>query len=335
MFSSLPYGYLSFYTIVRGTIFSISSLHWFGVWAGLEINLIGFLPMLVYQKGVAVRESAVKYFVVQALGSVFFIVGRLVSLISVFFTLGQGVVILSLVIKIGGFPFHFWLPSVMSGLNWFPCLILATWQKIAPLFIILLFLRSVPYSNYILILCIVAVMSGIVGGIGGVNQTQIRSLLAYSSISHIGWIVFRLMHRYEAIKFYFGIYVLINLCIFLSLWEINRSRFQNINIVFEDKYYGGLILFILISLAGLPPLLGFVPKWGVVVCRIERGMWGFVFILILGSLLGIFYYLRLFMYGILSVGLKDLRKHLRVTLVGRGCVNLLGGIILLMRHFIL
>jgi len=73
--------------------------------------------MLVYQKGVAVRESAVKYFVVQALGSVFFIVGRLVSLISVFFTLGQGVVILSLVIKIGGFPFHFWLPSVMSGLN--------------------------------------------------------------------------------------------------------------------------------------------------------------------------------------------------------------------------
>jgi len=103
-------------------------------------------------------------------------------------------------------------------------------------------------------------MSGIVGGIGGVNQTQIRSLLAYSSISHIGWIVFRLMHRYEAIKFYFGIYVLINLCIFLSLWEINRSRFQNINIVFEDKYYGGLILFILISLAGLPPLLGFVPK---------------------------------------------------------------------------
>ena len=77
MFSRLPFGYIFLSVIGVGTLLSVSSVHWLRIWAGLEVNLIGFLPLLVYQKRVSERESAVKYFVVQALGSSLLILGRL------------------------------------------------------------------------------------------------------------------------------------------------------------------------------------------------------------------------------------------------------------------
>lgn len=79
------------------------------------------------------------------------------------------------------------------------------------------FLRVSSCEELILVLCVVSAASSIVGGVGGVNQTQVRRLLAYSSISHLGWMVFGLIHSYEVIKLYFGIYILISLCVFLSL----------------------------------------------------------------------------------------------------------------------
>nr|QHD18702.1 NADH dehydrogenase subunit 2 [Epitonium scalare] len=335
MFSSLPYGYLSVYVLVSGTLFSISSLDWFGVWVGLEINLIGFLPMVVYQSGVSVSESAVKYFIVQALGSAFLIVGNLVSVLSLFYFWGYALVIFSLIMKMGGFPFHFWLPSVMSGMNWFPCMVLATWQKIAPLFMILFFFSIAYFENFILGLSVMSVMSAIIGGVGGINQTQVRSLLAYSSISHMGWMVFGMIHSYKIMKFYFIIYLFINLCIFLGLWSINSSSFKDISMAFKDKFYGGLVLFLLVSLAGLPPLLGFVPKWSVILCSMNGALWGFSFFMVLGSLLGIFYYLSLFMYGGLSLGLTFYRGYMSFILISSVMINLLGGFGLVMIYFML
>nr|YP_006303378.1 NADH dehydrogenase subunit 2 [Concholepas concholepas]AFC65057.1 NADH dehydrogenase subunit 2 [Concholepas concholepas] len=79
MFSVLPFSYMFMMVMVMGTLLSVSSFHWLSIWAGLEINLIGFLPLLVYQKSTSESESAVKYFIVQALGSSMLIFGSLIA----------------------------------------------------------------------------------------------------------------------------------------------------------------------------------------------------------------------------------------------------------------
>nr|YP_010233761.1 NADH dehydrogenase subunit 2 [Brunneifusus ternatanus]QTA29861.1 NADH dehydrogenase subunit 2 [Brunneifusus ternatanus] len=348
MFSSLPFGYMFLSVMGIGTLLSISSIHWLSIWAGLEINLIGFLPMLVYQKSVSESQSAVKYFIVQALGSSFLIFGSLI-MFSMSFTWDMGVgmnnlsilgliVLMSgLCVKLGLFPFHYWLPGVMAGLPWFSCLLLATWQKFAPLFLVVCLMELNKSYLMPFALCLISAGSALVGGFGGMNQTQIRALLAYSSIGHLGWMMFAIMHSEWVMKLYLGIYVLISMSLFFSLWYADSGSMKNI---YNLKTPGAMqlsLMLLLLSLGGLPPLLGFVSKWTVITSGSE-GSWALIiFALILGSLMSLFYYLSLFF----SIFLSNLKKlslgelsHNNMLIVSINTMNLLGGILILSVSFI-
>nr|QFG38946.1 NADH dehydrogenase subunit 2 [Cominella virgata brookesi] len=313
-----------------GTLLSVSSIHWLGIWAGLEINLIGFLPMLVYQKSASESQSAVKYFIVQALGSSFLIFGSLM-VFNMSFTwdmctsmhnpsiLGFMMLVSGLCIKLGLFPFHYWLPSVMAGLPWISCLLLATWQKFAPLFLVLCLLELNQSYMMAFIFCIISAGSTLIGGMGGINQTQVRALLAYSSISHLGWMTFAILHSEWGMKVYLGIYVLISISLFMSLWYSDSGSMKSINNLKTSSYMQLSIMLLLLSLGGLPPLLGFISKWVVIVIS-TSGPWMFIiFVLILGSLMSLFYYLSLFF----SVFLSSLKKY------GMGGLKSSNGIIIL------
>ena len=326
-----------------GTLLSVSSIHWLSIWAGLEINLIGFLPILVYQKSVAERQSAVKYFIIQALGSRFLIFGSLL-VFNISFgwdlytktsnprVLGFIILVRGLCIKLGLFPFHYWLPGVIAGLPWVSCLILATWQKLAPLFLILCLLELRQSYRMVALLCAISAGSTLIGGIGGINQTQIRALLAYSSISHLGWITFALVHSEWTIKMYLGIYVLVRISLFIRLWYNDSGIIKNINNLKNRGFAALTIILLLLSLGGLPPLLGFVSKWLVVTVSVE-GPWTWaIFVLIIGSLIRLFYYLRLFF----SVFLRNLKKyginnqelgHRIIIIINT--LNVVGGILIL------
>nr|YP_009582112.1 NADH dehydrogenase subunit 2 [Nassarius foveolatus]QBK82135.1 NADH dehydrogenase subunit 2 [Nassarius foveolatus] len=316
MFSSLPFGYMFMSVMGIGTLLSVSSIHWLGIWAGLEINLIGFLPMLVYQKSVSESQSAVKYFIVQALGSSFLMFGSLL-VFNMSFTwdmytkisnpsvLGFIVLMSGLCIKLGLFPFHYWLPGVMAGLPWVSCLILATWQKLAPLFLALCLLEISQSYSMVLMLCAISAGSTLIGGVGGMNQTQIRALLAYSSISHLGWMMYALVHSEWTMKMYLGIYVLISISLFMSLWYNDSGMMKDINNLKNSGFAALTIMLLLLSLGGLPPLLGFISKWLVIMSSVSGPWMSIVFILILGSLMSLFYYLSLFF----SVFLSNLKKY--------------------------
>nr|BBJ32527.1 NADH dehydrogenase subunit 2 [Monetaria annulus] len=348
MFSSLPFSYMFFSVMSIGTLFSISSMHWLGIWAGLEVNLIGFLPLLVYQKTMASSESAVKYFVAQALGSSLLIFGSL-SLYSLSFTwevlasadmtssASLFILIAGLFIKLGMFPFHFWLPSVMAGLSWLSCLLLATWQKLAPLFLTMsLFQFGFSYSLF-LILCAISAGSSLVGGIGGINQTQVRALLAYSSIGHLGWIMFGLLHSEWVMKTYFVIYMFISFCLFMTLWYSDSSTMKNLGSPKKSGLNQTSVMFMLLSLGGLPPLLGFISKWLVMVISVNSYLWSFVFVLIIGSVMSLFYYLGLF-FSLLLNNLKNnsnMKKWFEKTnilLMSLLLINLFGGLLILMMN---
>lgn len=349
MFSRLPFGYIFISVIGIGTVLSISSIHWLIIWAGLEINLIGFLPLLVYQKRVSERQSAVKYFVIQALGSRFLIFGRLMSFRSSFRwdnyirgldyrRIGFIVLVRGLIIKLGLFPFHYWLPRVIAGLPWVSCLLLATWQKFAPLFLLLCLTEVNKFYMVRVFVCLIRVGSSLIGGIGGINQTQTRALLAYSSIGHLGWIRFAIIHREWTIKIYLVVYVLIRISLFFRLWYNDFRKMKNIYNLKNYRFIYLSVIFILLSLGGLPPLLGFVSKWLVVLTGTNSVWAPIIFGLIIGSLLRLFYYLSLFfsifLRRVKKRGFKDIvRRNSVVGIIN--IVNLLGGIILLRINFII
>nr|UAA82788.1 NADH dehydrogenase subunit 2 [Tarebia granifera] len=348
MFSSLPFNLMFFLMMVFGTIFSISSSHWFGIWAGLEINLIGFLPILVYQKSALESESAVKYFIIQALGSSFLIFGSLFSYSLSFsweflsqnfmsFLFGTFFLVFGLFLKIGLFPFHFWLPSVMAGLSWLSCLLLTTWQKIAPILLVMCVLGTNSIYMVFLIVCLLSAGSSLIGGVGGMNQTQIRALLAYSSVGHLGWIMYAGCYSESGMKIYFSIYIIISVCIFLDLWVLDSGNLKNLGSVGKaDAKSGFSFMLMLLSLGGLPPLLGFISKWTVIMVSMSVSAWSFLFVLILGSLLSLFYYLSLLFSKVLTLKFNFINSF-NFTFSGLSVltsliltINLLGGMMLIL-----
>nr|YP_009420763.1 NADH dehydrogenase subunit 2 [Conomurex luhuanus]ASO76827.1 NADH dehydrogenase subunit 2 [Conomurex luhuanus] len=333
------------FTMMSGTLFSVSSSHWLGIWAGLEINLIGFLPLLVYQKSMAESESAVKYFVVQALGSSLLMFGSLssyslsfswdISTVSSYYVITIFALSCGLCMKMGLFPFHFWLPSVMAGLPWISCLLLATWQKFAPIFLMSSLLDVNLAYWAILVISLMCAGSSLMGGVGGMNQTQIRALLAYSSIGHLGWIVFSVLYSDWAMKVYLVIYVFVSICIFSSLWYMDLSNMKSLVKFNQKKSLEMGIMIMLMSLGGLPPLLGFVSKWLVISVSMSSALWGVLFFLILGSLLSLFYYLSLFFSMFLMETSKSflvLKTNMKLMMLINSIIvlNLIGGLLLIM-----
>nr|AWH98429.1 NADH dehydrogenase subunit 2 [Conus spurius] len=347
MFSSLPFGLMFFFVMGFGTLLSLSSVHWLGIWAGLEMNLIGFLPMLIYQKKISESESAVKYFIIQALGSSLLIFGSLLGFSTSFSwdsisegtggILGLCTLVSGLSVKLGVFPFHYWVPSVMAGLSWVSCMLLATWQKLAPLFLLLSLCELSEVSSVLMLFCIMSAGSALVGGIGGLNQTQIRALLAYSSIGHLGWMVFAMLHSEWCMKLYLLIYLGITSMLFLSLWLKDSSAMKDVSSLKHFKVYHLVIMLLLLSLSGLPPLLGFVSKWLVVFISSAGPFLFIVFFLILGSLMSLFYYLSLFFSFFLNFfknnsGELDIVASKSVVVI-ISVMNMVGGVLILLLNF--
>nr|YP_009318362.1 NADH dehydrogenase subunit 2 [Stomatella planulata]AOZ71843.1 NADH dehydrogenase subunit 2 [Stomatella planulata] len=306
MMSLMPFGYLFVFILVFGTTLSLSSLHWLSIWAGLEINLMGFIPILIYSGASREAESAMKYFIMQALGSGMIMLGSLMSF-DIFMSWETGAsnslfiglfpLIFGLMLKLGSFPFHFWLPSVMAGVSWMACLILTTWQKLAPLFLLATLVIMYQSSTFFLsfFLLLMAALSSLVGGIGGLNQTQVRALLAYSSIGHMGWLLLCSVVGMSTLKIYFLIYLMISVSLFMSLWSSEKSLFSQASTLepMKSKIYEVTVIFMLLSLGGMPPLLGFFSKWIAIWSSLMSSFYLPLLPLLLGSLISLFYYLSL------------------------------------------
>lgn len=276
----------SFFLII-GTLISISSSSLFGIWIGLEINLISFIPIIInLESNKKRREASIKYFLIQALASAIVIFRSLYYYIYNGYTFSNVpniMITLALCLKLGIAPFHFWFPEVLEGLNWVNSLIILTWQKISPLVILSLFF----YSN---MLISISLISAIIGAISGINQTSIRKILAYSSISHLGWIRSIIFFNSRLWINYFILYSISRFILCFSFWFLNLNYFSQLTLIknTNEKF----IIFInLLSLGGLPPLLGFLPKWLAIIVICEN--FPILLILISSSLITLYFYTRL------------------------------------------
>nr|QHT64972.1 NADH dehydrogenase subunit 2 [Bhawania goodei] len=301
MMISLPHTLLFFYMLFAASFLTLMATDWVFIWVGLELNLMCMIPLLVNSFHLNESESTIKYFIMQAIGGGLLLLVGLAMFyypLSIFSSKFIFLLLLSsLLLKLGAAPFHFWFPQVMSGITWPMCMLLSTWQKIPP-FMILLFL--INYNDSWL-LSLIALMGVWIGGMGGMNQTQLRPLLAYSSIAHLGWMLLAMYISSSIAMFYLGIYIIINISLMLTMYfndKLSNSGTMHLKkLTKPDKLMMSINL---LSLGGIPPMLGFFPKMMVCYLGINLNLFIMVLVMVLGSLLSLFYYLNLLFNSFLS-----------------------------------
>nr|YP_009691900.1 NADH dehydrogenase subunit 2 [Thermistis croceocincta]QEG58706.1 NADH dehydrogenase subunit 2 [Thermistis croceocincta] len=280
-------------TLIISTLISISSYSWFSMWMGLEINLLSIIPLLSDKNNLYPSESALKYFITQALASSILLFSIILSLnlsesIPLNLNFLSFIMNSALLMKLGAAPFHTWFPEVMEGLNWMNSLIMLTWQKIAPMVLIF---YNYNLSNFFLFIIL---SSTIISGILGLNQISLRKILTYSSINHISWLMSSMMNNQMIWIFYFLIYSIITLNI---IWIFQKFEIfytpQLFQILNSNKLIKLFFLTNFLSLGGLPPFLGFFPKWLVINNLVQNNFYSLSILLIIFTLITLFFYLRI------------------------------------------
>nr|YP_010730257.1 NADH dehydrogenase subunit 2 [Ceromasia rubrifrons]WEG23072.1 NADH dehydrogenase subunit 2 [Ceromasia rubrifrons] len=277
--------------LIASTLISISANSWLGTWMGLEINLLSFIPLMSENKLMA-TESSLKYFLVQALASstfLFIIILFILTPIKMNMNnIMEMMIISTLLLKSGAAPFHFWFPNIIEGLSWFNALILMTWQKIAPLMLI----SYLIYNPMIIIMSIMS--SSMIGAIGGLNQTSLRKLMAYSSINHLSWMLAAIYMSNLLWMIYFIFYSFLtwNVIYMFHMFKISYIN-QLFSLIFNYKPMKFFIFFNLMSLGGLPPFLGFFPKWIVIQSLSLNNQMFLLTIMLLMTLITLYFYIRM------------------------------------------
>nr|AFK75802.1 NADH dehydrogenase subunit 2 [Locustella luscinioides]AFK75810.1 NADH dehydrogenase subunit 2 [Locustella luscinioides]AFK75840.1 NADH dehydrogenase subunit 2 [Locustella luscinioides] len=285
-------------SLLMGTTITISSNHWVMAWAGLEINTLAILPLISKSHHPRAIEAATKYFLTQAAASALVLFS---SMTNAWHT-GQWditqlthptsclVLTTAIAMKLGLVPFHFWFPEVLQGSSLTTGLLLSTIMKLPP--IALLYMTSNTLNPTLL--TSMAILSAALGGWMGLNQTQIRKILAFSSISHLGWMTIIIVYNPKLTLLNFYLYALMTMAVFLTLNSINTLKLSTLMTTWTKTPALSAMLFLtLLSLAGLPPLTGFLPKWLIIQELTKQDMALAAVALSILSLLGLFFYLRL------------------------------------------
>nr|AAM45828.1 NADH dehydrogenase subunit 2 [Poeciliopsis infans] len=285
-------------SLTLGTTLTLSSTHWLLAWMGIEINTLAIIPLMIQNSQPRAIEAATKYFFAQAGASALLLFAAFLNscltgswnIVQMHHPAASTLCILALAMKIGIAPLHSWVPEVMQALDLRTALILSTWQKLAPLYL----MYQIPLDNSDLILFL-GLLSIAVGGLGGLNQVQILKIMAYSSIAHLGWMVIILSISAHLTLLALYTYLLISSSLFFSLMMMRTKHISSLSVSWAKIPALTMTLpLILLSMGGLPPLTGFTPKWLITMELMKSGLALMALFAILLSLLSLYFYLRIF-----------------------------------------
>nr|ADU55447.1 NADH dehydrogenase subunit 2 [Dosidicus gigas] len=287
-----PSNFLFILIMIMGTLFSLSSSHWLTMWMGLEVNLMGFLPLMNIKGKTLEAEASMKYFIIQSMSSSILIISSVLmynntlSWYSMFtdstFSL---MIILSLVLKLGGAPLHFWMPSIAKQMSWSILFMMLTWQKLAPLLML-----SLVNSN-LMVVMLISMASTIVGSVMALNQTNIQLIMTYSSISHLGWMLSMITINSSLTMMYFFNYIMISMPLMNMLsMTLGNHLFM---LTQQTKMNNMIPISLILSLGGLPPLLGFMSKLIILISLIEMKLMMLTMFMFVGTLISLYFYLNM------------------------------------------
>jgi NADH-quinone oxidoreductase subunit N len=312
-----------------GMMVMISANHLLTLYLGLELLSLSLYAMVALQRdsGTA-TEAAMKYFVLGALASGMLLYGmsmiygatgsleitRIASVIAddgaknLVLVFGLVFLVAGIGFKLGAVPFHMWLPDVYHGAPTAVTLFIGSVPKLAAFaFVIRLLVQGLGaeeiQSHWQQMLAVMAVLSLIVGNITAIAQTNIKRMLAYSTISHMGFLLIGILagglNGYASSMFYVVVYVLMNLGAFGMIMLLSRNGFEADNL--DDfkglnqrsPWHAVLMLLLMFSMAGVPPTVGFYAKFAILQAIVEAGHLWLAVIAVVFSLIGAFYYLRI------------------------------------------
>nr|YP_010933597.1 NADH dehydrogenase subunit 2 [Ptychadena wadei]WKT09040.1 NADH dehydrogenase subunit 2 [Ptychadena wadei] len=285
------------FSLAIGTSITLMSHHWILAWIGLEINTLAIIPLMTKNFHPRAVEAATKYFLTQATASALILFSCLYHAwktgewtMSHMTNPSAMLLSIALMMKLGLAPLHFWMPDVLQGIPLSTGLILSTWQKIAPMILML------QISSYINLNVAISMgfASILVGGWGGISQTQVRKIMAFSSIAHLGWVVIVLKFSPLLAMFNFVMYLILTTTMFFSLMALSATNLSQISTSWvKSPMLTSSMVLVLLSLAGLPPLMGFAPKLLISLELVKQGAILLVFFMTLASVLSLYFYLRL------------------------------------------
>lgn len=310
-----------------GMMVMISASHFLSLYMGLELLALSLYAMVALQRDSAIStEAAMKYFILGALASGLLLYGISmlygatgtleVKAVSDVITRGAAdknllvfglvFVVAGLAFKLGVVPFHMWVPDVYHGAPTAVTLLIGSAPKLAVFAFVMRILVEglqpllVHWSGMLIIL---SVLSMALGNIVAIAQTNLKRMLAYSTIAHMGFLLLGILSGgldgYGSAMFYAVVYVLMSLGSFGMIMLLSREGFEadNLNdfkgLNQRSPWFAFMTLLLMFSMAGVPPTVGFYAKFSVLQAAVSAGYISLAIIAVLFSLIGAFYYLRI------------------------------------------
>nr|AAP85477.1 NADH dehydrogenase subunit 2 [Anolis oculatus] len=285
-------------SLATGTIITMSSFHWLMAWIGLEINTLAVIPIIAAPHHPRSTEAAMKYFLTQAAASAMILFSSMINawhigtwdITQLSYIPSTILLTAALSMKLGLAPLHYWLPEVLQGSTLTTAFIISTWQKLAPMSLIYLTINNLNTPT----LLVFGLLSTIIGGWGGLNQTQTRKIMAYSSIAHLGWMISISSIMTNIMIMGLMVYLIMTTALFFSLILSKSKTIQDTTATWTaSPTLITIMMLSLLSLGGLPPLTGFAPKWLIMEELITQNLIPMATIMAMSTLLSLFFYLRL------------------------------------------
>ena len=312
---------------VLGMMVIVSAHSLLTIYLGLELLSLSLYAMIaMYRDSPSATEAAMKYFVLGALAS-----GLLLYGISILYGItgtldltelaqaltqeseqktimvfGLVFVVVGLAFKLGAVPFHMWVPDVYQGAPTAVTLFISSAPKLAAFAMLMrLLVDGMPqlYADWQQILILLAILSMAIGNIVAISQTNIKRMLAYSTISHVGFLMLGVLTAtpagYAASLFYVVVYALMSLggfgvILLLSRGGFEAERLDDFKGLNErNSWYAFIMLILMLSMAGVPPFLGFWAKWSVLTQVVQAGLVWLAITAVFFAIIGAFYYLRI------------------------------------------
>nr|YP_003412071.1 NADH dehydrogenase subunit 2 [Raiamas senegalensis]BAI67697.1 NADH dehydrogenase subunit-2 [Raiamas senegalensis] len=281
-----------------GTVVTFASSHWLLAWMGLEINTLAIIPLMAQHHHPRAVEATTKYFLVQATAAAMVLFATTMNawatgewtISNIPNSLASMTLTVALALKVGMAPVHLWMPEVLQGLDLLTGLIMSTWQKLAPFALII----QATQATHPALLTSLGIISSLIGGWSGLNQTQLRKILAYSSIAHMGWMIIVLQYSPQLTMIALGLYIFMTSAAFLTLKALTSTKISTLATTWsKNPTLVSVSLLVLLSLGGLPPLTGFMSKWLILQELTKQDLPITATIMALTALLSLFFYLRL------------------------------------------
>nr|YP_010585952.1 NADH dehydrogenase subunit 2 [Plectrocnemia tsukuiensis]UZZ43688.1 NADH dehydrogenase subunit 2 [Plectrocnemia tsukuiensis] len=315
---------------IMSTMYAISTNCWINCFMAMEINLFFFIPLIFYPNTFNL-ELTMKYFIIQASSSIIMMMCILLykNFISNLNTLLIIMMNFCILIKLGSAPFHYWYIEISSSISWKMLFLISTWQKITPMIILM-------YNFNFKLLTITIIMNSIISMAGGINQINMKKIMAFSSINHLSWMLASMKVSEMMLINYFLIYMTTMLILLINMNQFNITLISQLMMMKKKTFMISIFVYFM-SLSGMPPLMGFIPKWMTINKLMENKLNMISIILMVSSLLNLYYYFKIsyysIMYKTMKISFNIKMKHKNILLMFNYLIMLNMGFLIMFTFF--